>query len=296
MAIIDKIQLSGTVYTIGQETTTAVTSASTDNEIPTAKAVYDAIPTGGTGGGKAISAGTNISVTTGETADTVSCTLPITNRSNALSFFSNSTVIGNSQSVNFGYSNSFGTYPTRIFNFGDNNSTPMYGNYYYVNFGDHNSLEGYGWDYVFGTYLKVTNQNETAFGKYNKSNTDTLFSIGNGTGSSTSARHNAFEIRQNGDIYITSGGTDIKLQDNLGGGGASYSAGTGIDITNDVISVSGVVMSSAVTSAVTSGSTDVVTSGGVYDQLGGMKIVKLTQSAYDALTTKDASTIYFIVN
>lgn len=49
MAIIDKIQLSGTVYTIGNETTTAVTSASTDNEIPTAKAVYDAIPKGGGG-------------------------------------------------------------------------------------------------------------------------------------------------------------------------------------------------------------------------------------------------------
>lgn len=49
MAIIDKIQLSGTVYTIGNETTTAVTSASTDNEIPTAKAVYDAIPQGGGG-------------------------------------------------------------------------------------------------------------------------------------------------------------------------------------------------------------------------------------------------------
>ena len=75
MAIIDKIQLSGTVYTIGNETTTAVTSASTDNEIPTAKAVYDAIPQGG--GGKAIEAGTNISITTGETADTINCTLPI---------------------------------------------------------------------------------------------------------------------------------------------------------------------------------------------------------------------------
>ena len=51
---------------------TAVTSASTDNEIPTAKAVYDAIPTGGTGGGKAIEGGRGISVTTGETADTIS--------------------------------------------------------------------------------------------------------------------------------------------------------------------------------------------------------------------------------
>ena len=75
MAIIDKIQLSGTVYTIGNETTTAVTSASTDNEIPTAKAVYDAIPQGG--GGKAIEAGRGISITTGETADTVSFNLPI---------------------------------------------------------------------------------------------------------------------------------------------------------------------------------------------------------------------------
>ena len=86
MAIIDKIQLSGTVYTIGNETTTAVTSASTDNEIPTAKAVYDAIPQGG--GGKAIEAGTNISVTTGETADTINCTLPITATSSPLNTIS----------------------------------------------------------------------------------------------------------------------------------------------------------------------------------------------------------------
>lgn len=64
MAIIDKIQLSGTVYTIGNETTTAVTSASTDNEIPTAKAVYDAIPQGG---------GVNVVQTTGtSTADVMS--------------------------------------------------------------------------------------------------------------------------------------------------------------------------------------------------------------------------------
>lgn len=68
--------------------TSAVTSASTDSEIPTAKAVYDAIPTGGTGGGKAISAGTNISVTTGETADTINCTLPITANSSVFNTIS----------------------------------------------------------------------------------------------------------------------------------------------------------------------------------------------------------------
>lgn len=50
------------------------------------------------------------------------------------------------------------------------------------------------------------------------------------------------------------------------------------------------------TSAVTSGSTAVVTSGGVYDQLGGLKLVKLTQSEYDALATKDSNTLYVIVN
>ena len=97
-----------------------------------------------------------------------------------------------------------------------------------------------------------------------------------------------------------SAGTGINITDNVisatgGGGGTSYSAGTGIDITNDVISVSGVVMSSAVTSAVTSGSTDVVTSGGVYDQLGGMKIVKLTESEYAALVTKYDDTLYCVV-
>ena len=56
------------------------------------------------------------------------------------------------------------------------------------------------------------------------------------------------------------------------------------------------VETSAVTSSVTSASTDVVTSGGVYDQLGGMKIVKLSHNAYDALTTKDNSTMYLIVD
>ena len=49
------------------------------------------------------------------------------------------------------------------------------------------------------------------------------------------------------------------------------------------------------TSAVTSGSTDVVTSGGVYDQMGGLKLVKLTQQEYDALSPNyDNNTLYVI--
>ena len=74
-----------------------------------------------------------------------------------------------------------------------------------------------------GNYTITLNDSEHASGQYNVSNSastdfgdsgNTLFSVGNGT--STSARHNAFEIRQNGDIYIVSGDTNIKLQDNIG--------------------------------------------------------------------------------
>ena len=78
-----------------------------------------------------------------------------------------------------------------------------------------------------GNYTITSNDSEHASGQYNVSNKanttfgdsgNTLFSVGNGT--SNSAKHNAFEIRQNGDIYISSGGTNtsqmIKLQDSLG--------------------------------------------------------------------------------
>lgn len=48
---------------------------------------------------------------------------------------------------------------------------------------------------------QVTNANEVALGEYNKSNNDTQFSIGIGT--SDTDRGNAFEVKQNGDVYIT---------------------------------------------------------------------------------------------
>lgn len=51
----------------------------------------------------------------------------------------------------------------------------------------------------------------------------------------------------------------------------------------------------AVTSAVTSGSTDVLTSGGAYTQFGGMKLVKLTESEYQALSVKDTDVLYVVI-
>ena len=58
------------------------------------------------------------------------------------------------------------------------------------------------------------------------------------------------------------------------------------------------VETSAVTTSMSSTSTDtqVPSAKAVYDQLGGLKLVKLSQSQYDALQTKDASTLYIIVN
>ena len=56
------------------------------------------------------------------------------------------------------------------------------------------------------------------------------------------------------------------------------------------------VETSAVTTSMSSTSTDtqVPSAKAVYDQLGGLKLVKLTQSQYDALQTKDANTLYII--
>ena len=86
-------------------------------------------------------------------------------------------------------------------------------------FGEQSHAEGFN--------TVANNQSEHASGRYNVSSSasttfgnagNTLFSVGNGT--AENARHNAFEIRQNGDIYISSGGTNtspmIKLQDNIG--------------------------------------------------------------------------------
>ena len=188
----------------------------------------------GGGGGKAIEAGRGISVTTGETADTVSFDLPISAATNG------SILIGVSCSAN----------RDKSFVGGQGSVGQGEGSFA---FGEH--CKASQWSIAVGSRVEANIMPSTAaFGKYNKQNggyfepesATTLFSVGNGT--STSARHNAFEVRQNGDIYLSSGGTDIKLQDHLGGGGSSYTAGDGIDITNDVISVTGKADTSAVTS------------------------------------------------
>ena len=177
-----------------------------------------------------------------------------------------------------------------------------------------------------GLFTIANNQSEHASGQYNVSSSgsstfgnsgNTLFSVGNGT--AKDARHNAFEIRQNGDIYIVSGNSDIKLQDYIGrvetvSAITPSNSGSTAPIATKVVAENELTVSNALndlesrkldasaytpTSAVTSGSTDVITSGGVYEQMDGVKIKKITQSAYDALVqggTVDANTLYFITD
>ena len=176
--IIDSIQLSGTTYAIQCS-----------------------------GGEKAIEAGRGISITTGETADTVSFNLPISAGTG-----SNSIAEGFVTTAN-------GNYGSHAEGFGTNanGDTSHAEGYYSTAQGDYSHAEG------GGTIAK--NLAEHASGRFNNSvsasttfgnSGNTLFSVGNGT--ADSARHNAFEIRQNGDIYLSLNGQDVKLQDQLGGG------------------------------------------------------------------------------
>lgn len=229
--------------------TSAITSGSTDSEIPTAKAVYDATQSGG--GGATYSAGTNISIDTG---NTISCTLPITVLTGSGS--KNISVYASTNRFNTGSASKNGIAIGQANTATTGNYVVMLGQYnkasgdYTFAQGEHNEAMK-DWSAAFGRYNNTNNYYEFATGLYNNSvtgSTDadrTLFSVGNGT--STSARHNAFEIRKNGDIYVNDGTNDVRLQDTI-------------------------------------------------LALGGLKLVKLTQSEYDNLPTKDSSTIYFITN
>ena len=223
------------------------------------------------GGGKSVAAGRGISITTGETADTVSFNLPISagtgsytllfqsgkqssgsNAQRAVAFGQGQIKSSAHNSAAFGYS------------YAEAQSAFAEGSYCHAA-GNASHAEGLQTtaytqaSHTEGNFTEAKNNYEHASGQYNISSSasttwgdsgNTLFSVGNGT--STSARHNAFEIRQNGDIYLNDGS---KLQDTVSATAANTTA------------------------------------------LGGLKLVKLTQSEYDALSPNyDSNTLYVIVN
>lgn len=269
------------------------------------------------GGGATYSAGTNIDITN----DTISCTLPITaqtsggikigsssnNASGTYSFAGGSTQYTlkneatSEASFAFGkickanntcaFSHGFLTNATGQYSHAEGNSSSATSESSHSE-GTNTLAKGYS-SHAEGFHTNANNLAEHASGQYNNSvsasttfgdSGNTLFSVGNGT--ANNARHNAFEIRQNGDIYISKDGSDIKLQDNLGG---------------------------AASSAITSGDTNAVAGGAVYDKFdeveqvtaaalnalndnfGGLKLVKLTQQEYNDLVVKNNNTLYVII-
>ena len=201
-----------------------------------------------------------------------------------------------------------------------------------------NQIKG-GFSTGIGIGLTTNNASEVATGQYNISNTvvgvswgnsgNTLFSVGNGN--HQGGEHNAFEVRQNGDIYITSGGTStssmIKLQDALSTAGSSGITSGQVQTMIDK-SISGKTNQSDFTEH-TANTTVHVTSAekniwnaksnfsGDYNDLTNKptipnytagsgitisnnvisaKIWSGTKAQYDAITTKNADTIYLIYN
>lgn len=68
-------------------------------------------------------------------------------------------------------------------------------------FNDYNNNQANGtFSTASGSHTITTNEAETAIGKYNISNPDTIFSIGCGTKDDN--RMNAIEVLKNGNIYI----------------------------------------------------------------------------------------------
>jgi hypothetical protein len=279
--------------------TTSVTSASTDAQVPSAKAVYDALQEGGGGNNVVeltqaeydalVSGGTvdptafyiitdatpvDLSTkvdTSAFTAYSAATDATLSGKQDTLSAGTGIEISGNVISATGGGS----TYTAGegIIITGSSNAITLDANIYKGNgiasvSVNNPSGSGNGYNKISGMtsfgagWMVATNNiDEAAFGYFNKSNGasqqfihssgNTLFSVGNGA---DNARHNAFEIRQNGDIYCSDGTNDVKLQDTITATAANTTA------------------------------------------LGGLKLVKLTQAQYDALATKDNSTLYVIVN
>lgn len=287
------------------------------------------------GGGKAIEAGRGIAITTGATADTVSFDLPISagtginslvigdynsaDHSGDSKASGRSSIAGGSNctattnnSFAFGYHNKASGGATSNGNFAQGYMTTASGNRCHSeglgtsSTADASHSEGYNttasgnYSHSEGEEVKATNVAEHSQGRYNVSNKanttwgdsgNTLFSVGNGT--ADNARHNAFEIRQNGDIYITKDGSDVKLQDQLGGGGLPESAFTAYTAATEArLAEDEEVTAAALTTLNTATAANTTA-------LGGLKLVQLTQAAYDALVsggTVDASTLYIITS
>ena len=244
------------------------------------------------GGGATYSAGTNISIAN----DTINCTIPAYFNSNEQKGdIAIGTRINNTHSDYYkviigrqidAYGNSNSSYSVGIAPATNNSS-------FYSQLKGNNAVG-------IGKYFKITGHGSVAIGSEAESSVENGVAIGHNTvasGTTKTNLNNQIKVDTSNQVYIyNKDNTEmICLQDNLGGG--------------------------EVSSAITSGDTNAVAGGAVYnkfdeveqvtaaalnalnddiddinDAMGGLKLVKLTQAQYDALVTKDNSTLYVIVN
>lgn len=261
------------------------------------------------GGGATYSAGTNISI---DTANTISCTLPIESRNYNILSTNKSLYISNQYSdfnpiknSNYFHSNiivggnpsgQYKNYLTNSIIVGSNNYSGITDSYQsgvgggimcgvgnniknsrlFSAFGLSNTGQTksyYDPLFVFGTGNETKNPNEAGLCAFNISlsgstnfgdSGNTLFTIGNGYGyyyfPSTAVRHNALEIRQNGDIYFPD--TDNTTYQN-------YYEKPMVRLQDMYGELGNKLETSAITSSVTSASTDsqVPSAKAVYDAL-----------------------------
>ena len=169
----------------------------------------------------------------------------------------------------------------------EGSNTKAYGNTSHV---EGNNTKAYGnASHAEGMQTIAYNDNEHASGQFNVSSSgsstfgdsgNTLFSVGNGA--NASSRHNAFEIRQNGDIYIVNkDGNDVKLQDEIGNITVDQVIDSTTSASTNPVSTSAVfdfVEASAPTvdqvlDNTTSASTNPVSSKAVYDAVTDNELV-----------------------
>ena len=239
-------------------------------------------------GGSTYTAGRGIDITN----DTISFSLPISAGTGTDSVIEGST--NNKAPSTSSHAEGYNTTASGSYSHAEGNSTTARGSYSHA---EGVSTNAYGLaSHSEGVGTIANNQSEYASGQYNVSNKatntfgdsgNTLFSVGNGT--SNNAKHNAFEIRQNGDIYLSLNGQDVKLQDQLGG--SSITVDSALSSTSENPVQNKVIYNKI-------DEVEQVTAAGLNalnDNFGGLKLVKLSQAQYDALTIKDASTLYIIL-
>ena len=266
---VSSIQNSLSGYVETSAITSAVTSASTDSEIPTAKAVYDAIGGGGGGGINSVAAEYDDTGTDGEFLINVNSGQSF---SQIFKVGSGLTVTEDGDDVILSATGGGGS--ITIDPSLDTGSTNAVANSAITN----------------AINSKVTN---IVRGQANWAGSGVTTLNVNYTGTSETTR--TFCASINNKQILT--GSDYKKvnQFSLVETSAITTSVTSSSTDAQVPSAKAVYDAiPTTTSAVTSGSTAVVESGAVYSQLGGLKLVKLTQTEYDNLGTKDSNTLYVI--